>query len=318
MARGSDYCGKEFGSFRIGDMAGHGFEAEVYKCTHLPTGIVFILRLDIGDESLWSGAALLPPVNATIEVPNAKGAWMISKSCTESSLSLRCVDIFGVLENRYLTPVTAPLRLRDAYDIADVLGLPPLSSEHHFTLMDSFGLYSDLICTMCCQALYQELDDTTWGERWSCLVGGRFLKTIVPDFLRSIGANEQQQQKAEMRILRNETALELADNIVLRLWWALRCHRITLAQFAATLMCPYFRLNISKVEFCQLVTGLNNLRSQGNYVSDSLQGSRQFLDQVVRILASESPKRTVAPELFEIRDEQPDLSQFTLFLQQHA
>ena len=71
MASFQTYIGQQFGDFRITRHIGASAEAEVYEVSNDKTGQILILRLSASDDALWEGAPVNPPVNASLEIPNA-------------------------------------------------------------------------------------------------------------------------------------------------------------------------------------------------------------------------------------------------------
>ena len=179
MATAADYVGRTFGSFSIVQKLAGGAEAEVFSCRHEATGLLYVLRLDVNDDSLWAGEPLVPPRNQTLEAKNAKGTWLVAPRYHAESVRARALNasswafnvpaIYGVLSNRYLVPVASPVRVRLARDVDDILAATPRPEMEQLlgTCCDRGAvqagsgkddLPSNLLLRLCACVAYQKMD----------------------------------------------------------------------------------------------------------------------------------------------------------------
>ena len=109
-----------FGSFEIEHHVAHGAEAEVYCVRDSKHDRRLILRLDPNDDKLWDADPMLPPRNSSLEVRNAKGTWVaalnyrLRVSVDKKEFKFACASIYGVVDQRFLIPVTARFRVKNA------------------------------------------------------------------------------------------------------------------------------------------------------------------------------------------------------------
>ncbi len=283
MATLDDYCGREFGSFRIGEHIGSGQEADVFTCWHQQTGLVFVLRLDASDPDLWAGPAVLPPHNASVETANAQGTFAIRSAAASAMLgrglgskllrrvsgsrssdwgTVRMPGIYGVVDNHHLVPVAMPLRVPGALDVDEITG--------------AIGP-----------------DDVETSLIW--------VNTAT-----AVAAT------ADLGMLEAMTGTrDLAQNLLLRLIVAMTKDQITVDQFQATLNCRFFRSNVTQQEAEELAKIHQLLQQAPAETSD-------VVEFVVGRLSIAPPNEWYEPEQFELRPAQRDLSAFTLFLQENA
>ena len=283
MATLDDYCGQEFGSFRIGEHIGSGQEADVFTCWHQQSGLVFVLRLDASEPALWAGPVVLPPYNASVEAANVQGTFLARTAYAEALLgggiksrlvrrasrskssdwgTVRMPGIYGVVDDHYLVPVAMPLRIPESLDVDRVIGaVQPEDVEGSLLWHD--------VATAAASAFDVALLTDMTGDR------------------------------------------SLTRNLLLRLIVAMTKDRITVDQFQATLNCRFFRTNVTQSEATELARVHQLLQQVSARTSD-------VVEYVVGRLSTAPPNEWYEPEEFELRSAQRDVSDFTLFLQENA
>jgi hypothetical protein len=311
MARVEDYIGCKFGSFRIEERIGHGKEAEVFRCIHLDTGRHYALRLDIEDDAIWDGEPAIPPRNYSLERNNCQGTWLLSSQWYKYSASAECVPIYGVLNNRYLIPMACPVRVRDAWDINEVLKHSPADDLYLFEMWEL------LVLSMIVGAYESNTPDSDWVNRWSKLIGGSILQNAMSQYLDGGSLSNDEKRQVLQNVSRSSktNAPEFAENTLLRLCGCISRGRMSLKEAKATLQCIYFRINISLHELDQIVAAYNALKFG---VTIGAETSSKLLEFVLLEMTKAPLDKFNNKEYFEIREKQPDNSSFSLFLQEWA
>ncbi len=257
MARTSDYVGLSFGSFEIGSKVGSGASADVFACRHEGTGILYVLRLDSEDRALWEGNPMLPPRNASIEVPNANGTWhseLVSYEATMESVQaqgsdawkLVSVPIYGILEQRYLVPVASPVRVKGAWDVTRLLETAPPDD------LFLFELWEDFLGSLA-GAAHGSIEKLA-SDPWRTVTGGRILSSAIARYLGNGGLDRREQEEITRAASASQVeGPELAENLVLRLCGCVQRGRMSIADAVSTLQCRHFRINITQHEAVQTV-----------------------------------------------------------------
>lgn len=319
MAEVQDYIGCEFGNFRIEKSIGHGKEAEVFLCRHLATGRYYILRLDVDDDAIWDAKPLIPPRNSSLERNNCHGTWVLSSGYYKRSLSqlksekstyiFRHTPIYGVSDGRYLVPLASPIRVKNAWDIDEVLQQSPADDLY------LFELWEDIVLTMISGAYESDTPNKTWIDTWSYLIGGSILQHAMSQYLNGGTLSNDEKQRVLGNISRSKiTGPEFAENTLLRLCGCVSRGRMTLNEAKATLSCIHFRVNISLHELHQIVAAHNALRSNPLGAENSI----KLLELVLLEMTKSPLDEFENSDDFEIREKQPDNSAFSLFLQEYA
>jgi hypothetical protein len=318
MAGPKDYVGKEFGDFLVESNIGHGAEAEVYQCLHRSTGLRYVLRLDVKDDSLWGAAPCLPPRNASIERANANGSWNASAFYYQTTLEKLKTDkdtwkftvpaIYGVLGTRYLVPVASPVRVKGALGIDEVLRLAPADDLY------LFAMWEDIVLQMIGGA-YSDPPEAGWEQKWRSLVGGTILQKAMAVYLAGGSLSSQEKQIVLKNVEKSRMGgPELAENVLLRLCGAVSRGRVSLEQLKATLRCKHFRFNVTALEIQQMIDAYKILKSEFVHPEDSLALLGFVFGELTQL-----PRDPIENhEEFETRTAQPSTEQFTLFLQEHA
>jgi hypothetical protein len=242
-----DYENQVFGWFRILEKIGGGAEAEVFKCHHMPTGRVYVLRLHIEDDEVWERAEpMLPPRNYTIEHANARGtagfsqhAYEFSKRRSKDEWTVLATQLYGVRENKYLLPVSNTYRRLGAVSFEQILDLP-LPFEL-LPFWENLGLLAQSETSLLESGT---ISFETWRERWGALLRDTRLRTWVND---SIAALPPQLRAVVDECLNQEIIRgpSLGESAVARIVLARLLKVMTKDELAASLSCPFFRMNIT-------------------------------------------------------------------------
>jgi hypothetical protein len=118
-----------------------------------------------------------------------------------------------------------------------------------------------------------------------------------------------------------EGALELAENVLVKLAYARATDAIDWRTFGATLRCPFFRLNVHRAEVEQLLR-LHHLFARSeeqHYLSEMLELAREWLALTLGSLAVPSFDPGSDPDEFErCEDAPPDVEDDWVVLQEFA
>ena len=318
MAKTTDYTGKVFGSFRIGETVGEGAEAEVFRCEHLVTGRQYILRLDAQDERLWSGKPVIPPFNSEIEIKNARGAWPYATAYYRQTLEARRKDkdawtvtapaIYGILADRYLVPVASPVRVKRTWDVDRLLAAAPADGMYSGILQEVLNY---LVGTAIV-AGHSAQGTSEWKGRWGTLASGRFLTAAVADYARSLGLGDQQKVVLSLIGTPDSGEPEMAENLLVRLCACLASGAMSSVEAEATLRDLHFRVNVSVRDVQQAVDLSGILK---HFSSKNLFPILQF---VMEGLTRQPADAYDEAKIFEVRERQPELDRYKLFLQEYV
>lgn len=311
MAEVYDYINKEFGDFRIDRNIGSGKEAEVFLCQHITTGRYYVLRLSIADDLVWDGKPLIPPVNFSIERANAQGSWLLNTQFAKGRMhTIGCTPIYGVLDNRYLVPVSSPVRVKSSWDVDMILKASP--SDDLFL----FELWEDIVLSMIAGAYGpREEPDNQWKTNWEHLIGGKILIEAMKRYLEGSGLSRQEKDQVIKNISVTQfDGPEFAENLLLRLCGCVSRNRMTLEEARATLQCFYFRINVTGHDLDQIIAAYKALLAN----TVGMETSILLLNFVLNELTKKPLDEYDNPEHFEIRTIEPDTSRFQLFIQEHA
>lgn len=318
MAKTSDYMGQIFGPFRIWEVIGEGAEAEVYRCEHQATGRQYVLRLDAQDETLWAGKPVIPPFNSAIEAKNAKGAWVYATVGYRQTLEARREDkdawavavpaIYGVLAGRYLVPVASPVRVRHAWDVDRLFSAAPADRMYSGILQEVLNY---LVGTAMV-AGHSPQGSSDWKDRWGTLASGKLLIAAVADYARSVGLGDQQKVVLRLIGTADSGEPEMAENLLVRLCACLESGAMTRTEAEATLRDLHFRVNVSVRDVQQAVDLWGILK---HFSSKNLLPILQF---VMEGMTNQPADAYDEAKIFEVRERQPDLDQYNLFLQEYV
>lgn len=318
MAKTTDYTGQVFGSFRIGEIIGEGAEAEVFRCEHLATGRQYILRLDAQDGKLWSGRAVIPPFNSEIEVKNARGTWAYATIYYSHTLEERRKDkdawaittpaIYGLLADRYLVPVASPVRVKRAWDVDRLLAAAPADRMYS-------GILHEVLNYLVGTAMvagHSAQGTSEWKGRWGTLASGRLLTTAVADYARSVGFGDQQEVVLSLIGTPDSGEPEMAENLLVHLCACLASGAMSSVEAEATLRDLHFRVNVSVRDVQQAVDLWGILK---HFSSKNLFPILQFVMEGLTRQPADSDDEA---KIFEVRERQPELDRYNLFLQEYV
>jgi hypothetical protein len=322
MAEVADYIGCGFGSFEIERHVAHGAEAEVYCIRDFKHDRRLILRLDPKDDELWDGDPMVPPRNSSLEVRNAKGTWVAARnyrvraSVDKQEFKFACASIYGVLDQRFLIPVSARLRVENALSPDHVLGASAFESFSGRPLWEGIAIR---LVVDTANLLEGKLSEDEWDEHWSRFATEPRLEFSRRRFLQN-GVYAARQADIE-RIIAERTPeglLPVFKNLLVRLAIARADGKVSEEQLVASMKCRHFRINVSNWEIGQLLE-LYSVIEHCNEIS--FPPETDVPKAIISILhgLSEQPLNEwdVHDEVVE-HEKQPDLDRFSLFLQEYV
>jgi hypothetical protein len=240
--------GPRFGWFALEDELARVAEARVFVCHHLPAHRSYVLRVPEA-EGAWGDE---PPSNAVLERANARATAAATASLHARRRSGRrraaigqvlvMPEYYGVLDQRYLVPLSAAYRRRDAIGFEQLLLIPsalirilPFWENLWLLLVSETGLLAR-----------GTVPFEAWRTRWSDLVRGSGLgRQLLDDLPEGTG----DRLGAEIAALVHGDELgpgpSLEESAVLRLMTAVTASRLDEAQVSASLTCPFFRMNVT-------------------------------------------------------------------------
>lgn len=322
MAEIADYIGCAFGSFEIEHHVAHGAEAEVYCVRDSKHDRRLILRLDPNDDELWDADPMLPPRNSSLEVRNAKGTWVaalnyrIRVSVDNKEFKFACASIYGVVDQRFLIPVTARFRVKNALSPDYILAASPFGPFSDRPLWEVLAIR---LVVETAALLDGKLSEREWDEHWSRFATEPRLEPSRRLFLQNSVFSDRQAAIERVIITRTpQGLLPVFKNLLVRLAIARVDGKVSEEQLRASLKCRHFRINVSTWEIGQLLAlysviehcnettfppqtkSLNAIKSILNGLLEQPLNEWDFHDEVVE------------------QATQPDLDQFSLFLQEYV
>ncbi len=322
MASVEDYVGQSFGRFQIVQHMAQGAEAEVFACKDMMVGRGYVLRLDAHDDRLWEGRApLIPPENYSLESKNALGTWKMTPSyrnrvrTDDHDVVFRTVPIYAIVDSRYFVPVASPFRVQGALNVDELLTIAPANDLLYFELWEDIALH------MLSDAHHVESGKTTeadWSRRWAGLLGGDILTSAIKQYLLAGSLSTPEQTRIVKRVARaNSRNPELAENLILRLCGAVSRGRISLEQAQATLSCRHFRINLTIHELKQMVLANETLQELSSPLTRDKESLELLTWALIRLGEEPVDEWQDSDAVAQVTD-QPDLSRFSLFLQEYA
>ena len=322
VATPEDYLSRPFGDFVLDEIVGSGATAEVFRCVHVPTGLFYALRLGIEEDRLWDGPPILPPLNGVTERKTAEISWAVGVTATRGADSV-FVQAFRIVDARYVVPLSARVRLNSAWSIERARALPPPPGE--FTGM--LSLYDDALGLMYADAALGNDDLDVWLARWKWLSGGTYLMAkldpVIEDgALLPLGAGVAERDALRTKLSTGiEGHVELAENVLVKLCAALARDELDRDAFKATLLDPYFRLNIHRIEVTQLLR-LHERFAQAeelHYASESLDSAQKWIGLTLGLLSEPFADLLSDPAAFEVREtDKPVVEDDWLIVQEFA
>jgi hypothetical protein len=316
VAKLADYVGATFGSFAIDKYLESGKEADVFACSDRRTGLAYVLRLDSADQAVWAGPPLLPPRNASIERANAKGSWLFSSGLWQSNVEGRrsdpefvimvAPDLYGVVDSRYLVPVSSPVRVRDVPDVDAVIErVPPATvcqSLVWHELSQAIAAQLEPPLTLADDVLESALGRVGCPSLAESATPWLLFADIVPDW----------HDRAQRLLAGAEGNPGLEENLMLRLVCGIGKGFFTVEEMKACFRCRHFRANISAEEVHQLLAVRNLVSTIIGFSTTSV------LEWMTSQLQIEPASEIADATEFELRENQRDLDRFELFLQTPA
>ncbi|MFE9658911.1 hypothetical protein [Streptomyces sp. NPDC005955] len=247
MITADDYVGRDFAWFGIGQHLGSGADAEVFLCRHAPTRRSYVMRLPAAEDALWErDTPLLPPVNALIEHPNARGSAVANDLYDDLEISVdgqrvafSTVQLYGVREDRYLLPASNTHQRKGALSFERVLDVPAALTRT--TLF--WERVQHLLAADCHFLGSGHLSETGWLHRWGALLPRN------PALADALDLSELPPRVRSLLALRPTDGLpvgpQLDESAVLRIMYGVLAGTFTPDDVKASLSCPFFRMNIT-------------------------------------------------------------------------
>jgi len=175
------------------------------------------------------------------------------------------------------------------------------------------SLYDDALGLMYADAALSPDDVDAWRDRWEGLSGGAYLMDKLGVVIDQGALLPEDAGEAEREALRTRLGwgaagrLELAENVLVKLCAALLREELDHDAFKATLLCPYFRLNVHRNEVHQLLVLYERFAQadEFHYQSESLETARRWAGMTLELLAQPAPDIRTHPEAFEVRETEP-------------
>ncbi len=321
MADIEDYIGQSFGPFEILAHNASGAEAEVYLCGDHRTNMTYILRLDPHEDSMWDGDPVIPPINGSIECPNAKGGWhasdMYRSSVTidDQTIEFRAVAMYGVSSGNRLVPVASQYRVEGAWDVDRLLDAVSLD---HLMMSELWELMTSQIAMEALEAIDDSAEVTNWRDRWKDIPGHKSVAYSIESYLQA-GTLESSTQLKVVSLASSieQIAPDIAVNVLFRLYAGIYHKILPMNEAIATLLCPHFRRNVASYDLGMLLTVYANLKSS-KMLTFPEPSCYSVLDEFMGQLCEEPLDEYSDDPRIGRQDDQPDVERFTLFLQEVA
>lgn len=328
MATVEDYLGKRFGEFTIVALVNNNEDIVTFSCFNEETRFFYVLRLSLSEKDLWKAEPLLPPINYKLEIENVIAARIIapeyySKSFEEESYLNKLFsnknkkrkdwvfdlpDIYGVIQNKYLIPLSSPVRVKLSWDIDKLLNVPIEFNVHSY-----FQLWEDVISSMVVDYYNISKDNfNEWEEKWGKIYGGDVMKDSVSEFIDNGDMSDIKKLRINNIFSKSKKGqIPLAENLLFILCACMEKGEITPDEVKATLMCKHFRLNLSIFEINQIIALYNNfIKTEFSPPENSI----VFLKIILLLLQKEPFDKFVNNQEFEIRNPLPDYNVYKLII----
>jgi hypothetical protein len=262
-----------FGWFSVETELASAADARVFHCFHVPAQRSYVLRLPAGDEASWHG----PPGNAVLEHPNARATATATGSMYPRRYFGRgrsgggdevvLPEYYGVLDLRYLVPVSAVYRRRGAVEFERLLAF---ASE----FMRVLPFWENLWLLLTSEADLMARGSVpfeSWSARWSDLIRGSSLgRQLLDDLPEGTG----ERVAAGIAALVGEDlgpGPSFEESAILRLMTAVTGSQLDEAQVEASLSCPFFRMNVTLHDLRYAVALLGLMEAQTWLVQSPLE-----------------------------------------------
>jgi hypothetical protein len=242
-----------FGWFTVDRELTATAESRLFVVRHRPAHRAYFIRLSDEELHNWRGDPHRVSLhNAAVELANVR-AVAASTSRLYSAHSLRrdrpahgasivIPQYYGVLNDRYLVPVSAVYRRRGAVPFESVLDTPG-------SLMRIFPFWENLWLFLVAETSLLAGGSLTfeqWRGRWAHLIAGSALgQQLVRDMPEDLSGR---LSAAIVDMAAGENADDgpsLEDSAVFRLIIAYAGRRLREEDVAASLSCPFFRMNVT-------------------------------------------------------------------------
>jgi hypothetical protein len=260
---------------------------------------------------LWDGDPLIPPFNGDFERKGAEIIWMMGDD-ERPRWPERVPMHYRVIEQKYVVPLCSPWRLEHALTVAQVHDL----QDAVMSRLESFSLYSDTVFAMLTDAALGGLTEEAFSSKWGRLTGGDRLLDMSRQSVKGLVGASRSGRVLELLARRNDANREFAENRLLWLCTALTHGQVSIDEWATTLLCRWFRQDISINELEQFLAIQSALEDTPHYESDSIDLSRQWVERVLAQLVAEPYSPRTNAELFvKMEVEPPSVARDWLVLQ---
>jgi hypothetical protein len=330
MASADDYVGLRFGPFIIARQIGAGVEAEAFLVYNEMTQRPLVLRLDANDDRIWEAEPIIPPFNYSLECRNIKGSFVDSLNRTFLKIAVdsevftfKNVTIYGVLDLRYLIPLSDPFKVKNSISIRQLLSITHLENLYSSELWEMFAL---AMLSKAHLANQDKLHEEDWNHKWKYLAGGAILTAAVQNYLEGGGLTSREKSAIITRIASKEAIKhELAENLLIRLFECILRGFISLETAKATMRCEHFRTNLNLDEIAQFMVCceiLDQIIGKGPHL--------RVATEILKCLQFQPYSKHEGPEFFEYAFpdgpnenmqafiENHSVDDFNLFLQEYA
>ncbi|WP_239405182.1 hypothetical protein [Frankia sp. Cj3] len=237
---------RTFGWFETADEIITTAEGHTFTCRHVPTNRTYLLRVSTGEvKDGWrtphNSALELPTVHATV----AATAKLYSSSPPDRDFvpepgGLILPEYHGVLDARYLVPVSAVYRRRGAIPFENLLSIPS-ALVHIFPFWENLWL---LLTSETSLLATSAIPFDVWEDRWQHLVRG---SELGRQLFREMPAGLSGRVATRIASIVNSQELgvgpSLEESSIIRLMIATAGKQVTKKQVEASLACPFFRMN---------------------------------------------------------------------------
>lgn len=306
MLRAEDYIGIEFGQFQLANLTGRGAEAEVFECSDLRTNRKYIVRLDIKDDLLWEREEpLLPPRNISIEKDNAVNSGGALTDMFRMSLKLN-VPFMYAFRDYLLVPVNNTIKVKNSLDILEVEAKGKSMDIIKLRTWDKIAkwLYAETM-----NLIEKKITKEQWNERWGLLIGGNELLVYMK---KHFYINDE--RFIEIITDKNHKGEELIQNKIFRLCAAVELGSISMENAIATLRCQHFRINISNIEYYQILKVVELLKD----IQSGVMSFLKILSEFGSVLIEQPYNRHDNKDEFILNERLNDINAYSLIIQEHV
>ncbi len=217
-------------------------------------------------------------------------------------------QIYGLIDNQYLMPVSDPFVLDNGLTIIDINEVCPAEDLHLFSAWEAIALQ------MMSEAHFVtsgSLSEQEWSEYWSELTGGDIIVKAIEGYLENGNLSRTEKFRIIEKIsIKNNQDPDLAKNLLLRIIGGITRARIEPEKVITTLTCSHIRRNITNVERKQLAIAYKSLdRSFGDEMD------KKWIELITALISVAPIDISNSPEDYIYKDEQNNLYNFHLYLE---